>query len=165
MLLTLSQGEGTRDSCVPIDHFQWPLLGRYLFEVYLAPHPLDSLCASHVLLAVKEHLVCGANSHCFSHTQKLSLKANRDCSWTLRMSSPKRHLSLSRKKTYHEVGKLSLDFWVHTIIAVLLGWSLSKVSLTSWWAPLNCNVALNCAGSSRRFSSQYCKIESVYLSD
>jgi hypothetical protein len=52
-LPTLKQGEGTRDSCVAIDHLQWPLLGRYLFEVYLTPGSLDSPCAPHALLAIK----------------------------------------------------------------------------------------------------------------
>jgi hypothetical protein len=34
-----------------------------------------SPCASQkVLLAIKEHLVCGANSHCFGCTQLLSFK-------------------------------------------------------------------------------------------
>jgi hypothetical protein len=86
----------------------------------------DSPCASHALLAIQEHLACGANSPCSSHAQKLSLEANRDCSWTLRMSSPKRHLSLWRKKTDHEVGELSLDFWVYAIEDVLHGWILFK---------------------------------------
>jgi hypothetical protein len=40
---------------------------------------------SHVMLAIKEHLVCGANTHCFGHAQKLSLEANHDY---LSMSSP-----------------------------------------------------------------------------
>jgi hypothetical protein len=43
-------------------------------ELYLAPHPLDSPCASHALLAIQEHLVCSANSYCFSHAQMLSCK-------------------------------------------------------------------------------------------
>jgi hypothetical protein len=73
-------------------------MGRYLLEVYLAPHSLNSPCASHVLLAIKEHLVCGVNSPCFGRAQKLSLEVNCDCSWTLRMSSPKYHQSLLRKK-------------------------------------------------------------------
>jgi hypothetical protein len=51
----------------------WPLLDRYLLEVYLTPHSSESPCASHVLLAIKQHLVCGANSRWFSHVQKLSL--------------------------------------------------------------------------------------------
>jgi hypothetical protein len=51
----------------------WPLLDRYLLEVYLTPHSSDSPCAPHVVLAIKEHLVCGANSRWFSHAQKLSL--------------------------------------------------------------------------------------------
>jgi hypothetical protein len=46
-----------RDSLVAIDHYQWPILGRYHFEAYLAPHPLDSPCASHTPLAIQEHLV------------------------------------------------------------------------------------------------------------
>jgi hypothetical protein len=46
-----------RDSLVAIDYCQWPLLDRYLVEAYLARHPLDSPCASHVLLAIPEHLV------------------------------------------------------------------------------------------------------------
>jgi hypothetical protein len=45
--------ESARDSRVAIDRFQWPLLGRYLLEVYLALYPLDSPCASHALLAIK----------------------------------------------------------------------------------------------------------------
>jgi hypothetical protein len=52
-LPTLSQGDGTRDSHVAIDRFQWPLLGHYPLELYLTPHPLDSPCASHALLAMK----------------------------------------------------------------------------------------------------------------
>jgi hypothetical protein len=43
-------------------------------ELYLAPHPLDSPCASHSLLAIQEHLVCGANSCCFGHAQMLPYK-------------------------------------------------------------------------------------------
>jgi hypothetical protein len=73
-LPTLSQGEGTRDSRVAIDRFQWPLRGRYLLEFYLTPCSLDSPCASHSLLAIKEHLVCGANSHWFDCAQILSCK-------------------------------------------------------------------------------------------
>jgi hypothetical protein len=42
--------------------------------LYLAPHPLDSPYASHALLAIQEHLVCGANSWCFGHAQRLSCK-------------------------------------------------------------------------------------------
>jgi hypothetical protein len=52
---------------------RWPLLDHYLHGVYFAHHSLDSPCASHVLLAIKEHIVCGAISHCFSRAQKLSL--------------------------------------------------------------------------------------------
>jgi hypothetical protein len=77
---TLSKGEcihynleGTRDSRVAIDHFQWHLLGRYLLEVYLAPHSLDSPCASHALFTIKDHLIFGANSRCFGRAQMLSL--------------------------------------------------------------------------------------------
>jgi hypothetical protein len=33
VLQTLSKGEGTHDSRVSINHFQWPLLGHYLLEV------------------------------------------------------------------------------------------------------------------------------------
>jgi hypothetical protein len=62
------------DSLVGIDHCQWPLIGRYLFEAYLTPHPLYSPCASHTLLAIQEHLVCGANSPCFGRAQMLSYK-------------------------------------------------------------------------------------------
>jgi hypothetical protein len=57
---TLSQGEwihcnleDTRDRHVAINFFQWPLLGHYLLEVYLAPYSLDSRCASHALLVIK----------------------------------------------------------------------------------------------------------------
>jgi hypothetical protein len=65
--------EGTHDSHVSINHFQWPLLGWYLPKVYLTPHSLDSPCAFHALLAIKEHLVCGANSHWFDRDQIKSL--------------------------------------------------------------------------------------------
>jgi hypothetical protein len=44
-----------------------------------------------------------------------------------------------------------------------LGEAYLKVGLSGWWALLNCNLALNCAGLSRRLSSQYCKIESTCL--
>jgi hypothetical protein len=40
------------DSRIAKDRFQWPLLGRYLLEVYLALHPLDSPCAYHAPLAI-----------------------------------------------------------------------------------------------------------------
>jgi hypothetical protein len=48
--------------------------GLLPFELYLAPHPLDSPCASHALLAIQEHLVCGANSSGFGCAQMLSCK-------------------------------------------------------------------------------------------
>jgi hypothetical protein len=32
--------DGERNSSIAIDHFQWPLLGHCLLEVYLAPHTL-----------------------------------------------------------------------------------------------------------------------------
>jgi hypothetical protein len=38
---------------VVIECFWWPLLDCYLLELYLAPHPLDSPCASHVSLTIK----------------------------------------------------------------------------------------------------------------
>jgi hypothetical protein len=44
-----------------------------------------------------------------------------------------------------------------------LGEVYLKVSLPYWWDLLNCNPALNCAGLSRRFSSQTFKIESMFL--
>jgi hypothetical protein len=88
--------------------------GRYQVVIFSKPitklFSSDSPCASHALLVIQEHLVCDANSPCSGRAQKLSLEANCDCSWTLRMSSPKRHLSLRRKKTDREVGELSLDF-------------------------------------------------------
>jgi hypothetical protein len=52
---------------VVIECFHWPLSDYYLLELYLEPHPLDLPCVSHVLLAIKEHLVCGANSLFQSH--------------------------------------------------------------------------------------------------
>jgi hypothetical protein len=73
-LPTLNQSEVIRDSRVAIDRFQWYLLGHYLLDVYLTPHPLDSSCASHALLAIQEHLVCGTNSCCFSCAQMLPCK-------------------------------------------------------------------------------------------
>jgi hypothetical protein len=48
--------------------------GLLPLELYLAPHPLDSPCASHALLAIQEHLVCGANSCGFGRAQMLSCK-------------------------------------------------------------------------------------------
>jgi hypothetical protein len=70
----MSQSEVIHDSRVAIDHFQWYFLGRYLLEVYLTPHSLNLPCASHALLAIQEHLVCGVNSCCFGHIQMLSCK-------------------------------------------------------------------------------------------
>jgi hypothetical protein len=51
-----------------------PSSGLLLIEVYLAPHSLNSPCASHTLLAIQEHHICGANSCCFGHIQMLSRK-------------------------------------------------------------------------------------------
>jgi hypothetical protein len=48
--------------------------GLLLLELSLEPHPLDLPCASHALLAIQEHLICGANSPCFSRAQMLSCK-------------------------------------------------------------------------------------------
>jgi hypothetical protein len=48
--------------------------GLLPLELYLAPHPLDLPCASHVMLAIKEHLVCGASSRWFGHAEMLSCK-------------------------------------------------------------------------------------------
>jgi hypothetical protein len=44
-----------------------------------------------------------------------------------------------------------------------LGKAYLKVGLLGWSALLNCDLSLNCANSSRHFSSQYCKIESSCL--
>jgi hypothetical protein len=44
-----------------------------------------------------------------------------------------------------------------------LGEAYLEVGLPGWCALLNCNLVLNCADLSRRFSSQNCKIESVCL--
>jgi hypothetical protein len=91
---------------IPVGHYHVVIFSKPLTKLC----SFDSPCASHALLAIQEHLVCGANSPCFGRAQKLSLEANCDCSWTLRMSSLKRHLSLQRKKTNRKVGELSLDF-------------------------------------------------------
>jgi hypothetical protein len=48
--------------------------GLLPLELHLAPHPMDSPCASHALLAIQEHLICGANSCCFGRAQMLSCK-------------------------------------------------------------------------------------------
>jgi hypothetical protein len=48
--------------------------GLLPLELYLAPQSFYSPCASHAPLAIPEHLVCGANSCCFGHTQVLSCK-------------------------------------------------------------------------------------------
>jgi hypothetical protein len=48
-------------------------IGCYQVVIFLKPltklRSFDSPCASDVLLAIKEHLVCSANFHCFGHTQ------------------------------------------------------------------------------------------------
>jgi hypothetical protein len=51
--------------------------------LHLAPHPLDSPYATHALLAIQEHLVCGTNSCCFGHAQRLSSKLTMIVSGTL----------------------------------------------------------------------------------
>jgi hypothetical protein len=54
-----------------------PLLassGLLLLEKNLTPHSLNSPCASHALLAIQEHLVCGAHSCSFGRAQMLSCK-------------------------------------------------------------------------------------------
>jgi hypothetical protein len=48
--------------------------GLLLLEVYLVPHSLNSPCASHALLAIQGHLVCGSNSCYFGHAQMLFCK-------------------------------------------------------------------------------------------
>jgi hypothetical protein len=63
--------------------------GLLPLELYLAPHPLDSPCASHALLAIQEHLVCGANSCCFGRAQMLPSKL------TVIVSGPLGHHPLS----------------------------------------------------------------------
>jgi hypothetical protein len=55
--------ECIRYNLVVIECFRWLLLDCYLLEPYLEPRLLDLPCASHTLLAIKWHLVCGANSH------------------------------------------------------------------------------------------------------
>jgi hypothetical protein len=139
---------------------RWPLQSHYLVEVYLTPHSSDSPCASHVLLAIKEHLVCGANSRWFNCSQMLS------CKLTMIVHGPLGCLLLSvtfpcreRKLIACLVNFLLTSEFVQ--LKILLGWSLFVGWSPGWWRPLNCNVALNCADSSKRFSSQYCKIESA----
>jgi hypothetical protein len=63
--------------------------GLLLLEVYLTPHSLNSPCASHALLAIQEHLLCGANSCCFGSAQMLS------CKVTVIVSGPLGHPLLS----------------------------------------------------------------------
>jgi hypothetical protein len=63
--------------------------GLLPLELYLAPHPLDLPCASHAMLAIQEHLVCGANSCGFSLAPMLS------CKLTVIVSGPLGHHLLS----------------------------------------------------------------------
>jgi hypothetical protein len=152
------------DSHVAINRFLWPLVGRYLLEVYLTPHSLNSPCASHALLATQEHLICGANSCCFGRAQILS------CKLTVSVSGHLGCLLLSVTIPYWEgepiarlVNFLLTSKSVH-LKSYSLGEACLKVGLPGWWALLNCNVALSYADSYRRFSIQYCKIESACLS-
>jgi hypothetical protein len=138
--------------------------GLLPLELYLAPHPLDLSCASHALLAIQEHLVCGANSCGFDYTQTLS------CKLTVIVSGPLRRHLLSITIPCQERKPIArlVNFLLTSESVQLKSYSLGeaglKVGLPGWWALLNCNVALNYTGSSRRFSSQYCKIESARLS-
>jgi hypothetical protein len=102
-----------------------------LLGVYLAVHPLDSSCASHVLLAIKEHFVCGANSHCFGHAPKLSLEANCECPWTLRMSSPKCHLPCQERKLITRLVNFLLTSEFMQLKPYSLGEAYLKVGLPS----------------------------------
>jgi hypothetical protein len=77
----------------------------------------------------------------------------------LRTFSPKCHHSLPRKKPIAKLVDFLLTSEFVQSMLYSLGEAYFKVGLPGWWALLNCNLALNCAGSSRRFSSQYCKIE------
>jgi hypothetical protein len=75
------------------------------------------------LLAIKYHLVCGANSHRFSHAQMLSSKL------TVIIHGPLGCLLLSVTIPYRErklIVRLinSLDLWIHVINVVLFRWSL-----------------------------------------
>jgi hypothetical protein len=134
-------------------------------ELHLAPHPLDSPCASHALLAIQEHLICGANSCSFAHAQMLS------CKLTVIVSGPLgRHLlsvtfPCRERKSIVRLVNFLLTSKSMQLQPYSLGEAYLKVSLPGWWALLNCNLALNCASSSRRFSSQVCKIESACLLD
>jgi hypothetical protein len=68
--------------------------GLLPLELYLAPHPLDLPCASHALLAIQEHLICGANSCCFGRAQMLS------CKLTVIVHGPLGHFLLSVTTPY-----------------------------------------------------------------
>jgi hypothetical protein len=61
----------------------------------------------------------------------------------------------------------SVDFLLTSEFVQLMWYSLGeaylKVGLPGWRALLNYNLALNCVNSPRRFSSQFCKIESTCL--
>jgi hypothetical protein len=93
------------------------------------------------------------------------------CKLTVIVHEPLGRLLLSVTTSYRErkltarlVNFLLIsEFMQRAIEVVLVGWSLLKVGLPSWWALLNWNLALNCAGSPKHFSSQNCKIESVCL--
>jgi hypothetical protein len=151
----------------PCCHWMLSLASSRLLpiELYLAPHPLDLPCVSHALLAIQEHLVCGANSCCFGHVQMLS------CKLTMIISEPLGCHLLSI--TFHCRERKSIARLVNFLLtsesvqlqSYSLGEAYLKVSLPGWWALLNYNLTLNCAGSSRCFSSQVCKIESMCLSD
>jgi hypothetical protein len=134
-------------------------------ELYLARHPLYSPYASHALLAIWEHLVCGANSCCFGHAQLLSGKL------IVTIHGPLGCLLLSVTTPCQErklIARL-VNFLLTTESVQSKSYSLGetyfKVGLSGWWALLNCNLALNYASSSRHFSNQYCKIESSCRSD
>jgi hypothetical protein len=78
------------------------------------------------------------------------------------MSSPKRHLPCQERRSIARLMNFLLTSKFVQSMSYSLGEAYLKVSLPGWWVLLNCNLDLNCASSSRHFSSQNCKIESVW---
>jgi hypothetical protein len=113
-----------------------------------------------VPLTIKKHLIVALTSLtrlCYL----LSRKATLEYLWTLGCLLLSVTTPCRERKPIARLVNFLLTFESVQLKSYSLGEACLKVSLPDWWALLNYSLALNCVSSSRRFSSQYCKIESA----
>jgi hypothetical protein len=148
---------------VVIEYFRWPLLACYLLELYLVPtHWIHFACLtfrwpSSITLFVALNLVDSISPNCYLGKPSLSIHGPLGCRLQSVAITCRERKLIARFVNFLSTSE-SVELKPYSLCEAYL-----KVGVSGWSTLLNCNLVLNCAGSSKRFSSQYCKIEIVCL--